>query len=132
MSEQNKPILIEGMETLEQITERATREAKTITDGLPGPSGSISRLWNTGFETGYTQGVISEATRNEQARTKDRELIQTLTNSIGKFLDMANDGDVVVYHLEDDQPPPTEQLESALAIAGEQGHKPTPTLGPNE
>ncbi len=61
----------------------------------------------------------------EAQLSKDRELIQTLTNSIGKFLDMANDGDVVVYHLEDDQPPPTEQLESALAIAGEQGYQPT-------
>jgi hypothetical protein len=107
----NKPLLSEGMETLEQITERATMECRNVVSSTK--------------REGFIEGIIAEAARNEQARTKDRELIQTLTNSIGKFLDMANDGDVVVYHLEDDQPPPTEQLESALAIAGEQGYQPT-------
>ena len=122
MTEENKQLLSEGMETLEQITERATREAKTITDGLPEPSGSISRLWNTGFETGYTQGVISEATRNEQARTKDRELIQTLTNSIAFFLNHGPyvDKEMAMFYANGGK-----SLSAALALAGEQGYKPT-------
>lgn len=76
-----------------------------------------------GFDYGMDFGVAVVEALNDRA--KDRELIQTMTNSIGKFLDMANDGDVVVYHLESDQPPPTEELESVLALAGEQGYKPT-------
>lgn len=122
----NKPLLSEGMEILEQITERATREAKTITDGLPEPSGSISRLWNTGFETGYTQGVIAEAARNEQARTKDRELIQTL---VGELIQSRAS---ILGWIPDELTPMAHQMKialkrinSALTLAGEQGHKPT-------
>ena len=131
MTEENKPLLSEGMETLEQITERATREAKTITDGLPEPSGSISRLWNTGFETGYTQGVISEATRNEQARTKDRELIQTLLLlvPIAQRMQAACDkGDVLNFDNDFDAQDAIDYkaiIDTALALAGEQGYQPT-------
>ena len=126
MSKENKPLLSEWMETLEQITERATREAKTITDGLPEPSGSISRLWNTGFETGYIAGVIAEAARNEQARTKDRELIQTL---VGELIQSRAS---ILGWIPDELTPMAHQMKialkrinSALTLAGEQGHKPT-------
>ena len=122
----NKPLLSEGMETLEQITERATREAKTITDGLPEPSGSISRLWNTGVETGYIAGVIAETARNEQARTKDRELIQTL---VGELIQSRAS---ILGWIPDELTPMAHQMKialkrinSALTLAGEQGHKPT-------
>ena len=100
MSEQNKPLLSD--EHLIATDDRVRRATLSNLDSLK---------------------MVRD--HYEAQRSKDRELIQTLTNSIGKFLDMANDGDVVVYHLEDDQPPPTEQLESALAIAGEQGYQPT-------
>ena len=100
MSKENKPLLSD--EHLIATDDRVRRATLSNLDGL--------KMVRDHYEANIT---------------KDRELIQTLTNSIGKFLDMANDGDVVVYHLEDDQPPPTEQLESALALAGEQGYQPT-------
>ena len=113
MTEENKPLLSDDMIEL-------FNDAKALDC-----DNNMSEDAAFHFVNGHLAGMNEISGIYERARTKDRELIQTLTNSIGKFLDMANDGDVVVYHLEDDQPPPTEQLESTLALAGEQGYQPT-------
>lgn len=51
-------------ETIEQITERAKCDAESIVDDLPESLTAQGQMWNDGFETGYVQGVIAEATRD--------------------------------------------------------------------
>ena len=102
MTEENKQLLSEGMETLEQITERATMECRNVVSSTK--------------REGFIEGIIAEAARNEQARTKDRELIQTLLDALA-YLPLVGDG------LTNEK----RAAVIAIALAGEQGHKPTLT-----
>ncbi len=121
MSEQNKPILRDKLDNYRPFALHESQRREGYYPVINSRHGT-ALIVQPGFDYGMDFGLAVVEALND--RTKDRELIQTLVNSIGKFLDMANDGDVVVYHLEDDQPPPTEQLKSALALAGEQGYQP--------
>jgi len=112
MTEENKQLLSEGMETLEQITERATMECRNVVSSTK--------------REGFIEGIIAEAARNEQARTKDRELIQTL---VGELIQSRAS---ILGWIPDELTPMAHQMKialkrinSALALAGERGYQPT-------
>ena len=118
----NKPILSDGVETLEQLTERANKCAKEtypINEVIDTTNIVLTEAYK---RAGYIAGVIAEASRNEQARTKDRELIQTLTNSIAFFLNHGPyvDKEMAMFYANGGK-----SLSAALALAGEQGYQPT-------
>lgn len=112
MTEENKQLLSEGMETLEQITERATMECRNVVSSTK--------------REGFIEGIIAEAARNEQARTKDRELIQTLVNVLSKTTKWAHSAgrERFMWTEEEAERAMSDEV-SALALAGEQGYKPT-------
>jgi len=114
MSEQNKPILSDGVETLEQLTERANKCAKEkypINEVMDTTNIVLTEAYK---RAGYIAGVIAEAARNEQARTKDRELIQTLLDALA-YLPLVGDG------LTNEK----RAAVIALALASEKGYQPT-------
>lgn len=73
------------------------------------------------------EGVLAEAARNEQAQlSKDRELIQTLVNVLAKTTKWAHSAgrERFMWTEEEAERAMSDEV-AALALAGEQGHKPT-------
>ena len=110
MSEQNKPLLSDDMIEL-------FNDAKALDC-----DNNMSEDAAFHFVNGHLAGMNEISGIYEQARTKDRELIQTLTNSIAFFLNHGPyvDKEMAMFYANGGK-----SLSAALALAGEQGYQPT-------
>ena len=107
MSEQNKPLLSDDMIEL-------FNDAKALDC-----DNNMSEDAAFHFVNGHLAGMNEISGIYEQARTKDRELIQRFVDHNEKWLgkgciEADREWDAIVS-------------DAALALAGEQGYKPTPT-----
>ena len=116
MSEQNKPLLSDDMIEL-------FNDAKALDC-----DNNMSEDAAFHFVNGHLAGMNEISGIYEQARTKDRELIQTLVNALAEIGSTpTNCGDPNFECPLHDLGKRDHAITAALALAGEQGHKPTLT-----
>lgn len=114
MSEQNKPLLSDDMIEL-------FNDAKALDC-----DNNMSEDAAFHFVNGHLAGMNEISGIYEQARTKDRELIQTLVNVLAKTTKWAHSAgrERFMWTEEEAERAMSDEV-SALALAGEQGYKPT-------
>lgn len=114
MSEQNKPLLSDDMIEL-------FNDAKALDC-----DNNMSEDAAFHFVNGHLAGMNEISGIYEQARTKDRELIQTLVNVLAKTTKWAHSAgrERFMWTEEEAERAMSDEV-AALALAGEQGHKPT-------